>query len=71
MFKWIKGTINELKATTWPTWRRLGVLVLYTVITCGIITLLILVLDLFLHKGSTCFLSGSSIVNMLKCLIAK
>lgn len=50
MLKYFKEIIAELKATTWPTRNNLVNLVLYTLVTCGIITILILGLDIFLTR---------------------
>ncbi|MCC7290014.1 preprotein translocase subunit SecE [bacterium] len=50
MFKGLKEITAELRATTWPSWSTLLNLVLYTLITCGIITLIILGLDIFLSR---------------------
>lgn len=50
MIKVYKELIAELKAVTWPSAQGLASLVLYTLITCGIITLLILGLDIFLTR---------------------
>ncbi|MBI2356649.1 preprotein translocase subunit SecE [Candidatus Dojkabacteria bacterium] len=46
----IKDIGQELKNTSWPTRKNLFMLVLYTVLVCGIISLLILGLDIFLLR---------------------
>jgi preprotein translocase SecE subunit len=50
MMKIFKEILAELKATTWPSRNTLLNLVVYTLITCGIITMLILGLDIFLSR---------------------
>ena len=48
----------ELKQTTWPTKEDLIKTSMYVIIVCGIIALLILVLDLFFHGTVNCILEG-------------
>jgi len=48
--KTFKDIFLELKQTTWPKHLHLLNLVVYTLVTCGIITLLILGLDVFLLR---------------------
>lgn len=50
MIKVIKEVAQELKNTSWPDKKTLSLLVLYTLIVCGIISLLILGLDIFLLR---------------------
>jgi preprotein translocase SecE subunit len=52
-----KNIIGELKKTKWPKWKQVGILTIYTLIVCGIITLLILGLDLVLYKIRDWFLN--------------
>ena len=42
----LKGIINELKKTEWPTGKELLNLTIYTIVLCGIIALAITGLDL-------------------------
>jgi len=53
----IKNIISELKKTKWPTWKQVVIMTIYTLIICGIITLLILGLDLGLYKIRDWFLN--------------
>ena len=52
-----RNIVTELKKTKWPTWKQIGILTIYTLIICGIITLLILGLDLGLYKIRDWFLN--------------
>jgi preprotein translocase SecE subunit len=49
--------LTELKNTTWPTGRQLVNLTIYTLILCGIIALLVLVLDLAFFELRDWFLN--------------
>lgn len=50
-------TRNELMLMTWPTARQVGGLLLYTLIVCGIITLMILGLDQMFRRLSDILLN--------------
>ncbi|HRI05477.1 MAG TPA: preprotein translocase subunit SecE [Candidatus Dojkabacteria bacterium] len=50
MLKIVKEIGVELKNTSWPSRKNLAMLVLYTIIVCGIISLLIVGLDIFLLR---------------------
>ena len=46
MRKFYETMKSEFKAITWPTWRELVELLLFTIIVCGIIAVLMLGLDI-------------------------
>ncbi len=47
MKKFITGVFAEIKKVKWPTMKELIGLLLFTVVTCGIIAVLMLGLDVF------------------------
>lgn len=48
--KYIKEVINELRQTTWPKPKALLSLLTYTIVICGIITLIIVGADYVLFE---------------------
>jgi len=59
--KMIKGIINELKKTTWPTSKELIGLTIYTLILCGIIALAITGLDVVFFKVRDWYINNVNI----------
>jgi preprotein translocase SecE subunit len=53
----IKKIITELKKTVWPTGSQLINLTIYTLVLCGIIAVLVLVLDLAFFEIRDWFLN--------------
>ncbi|MGI5897669.1 MAG: preprotein translocase subunit SecE [Candidatus Dojkabacteria bacterium] len=55
--KIIKNIVNEAKNTKWPTLKEVAVMTIYTIIVCGIISLIMVGLDLVLAKLRDLFLN--------------
>jgi len=57
IMKIIKNIINEAKNTKWPSAKDVAVMTVYTLIVCGIISLIMAGLDLVLAKLRDLFLN--------------
>lgn len=53
----IKEIIAEVKQSKWPTKREMLMMTIYTLLFCGIITLIMVILDLSLAKIRDWFLN--------------
>lgn len=53
----ISGVISEMKQVTWPTPKEAASLTLFTIVTCAIISLVILGLDMIFIQLRDMFMS--------------